>query len=223
MVNKRTYKPRKRRTTKKTFRKSRGLLAPKFLQKHKYVENALNLASSTTQDAVSVYRFSANGLYDPNITGTGHQPMLFDQCSALYDHYVVIGAKITVRANNVGSEDACLLLRCNDSTTAPSLTRSAWLEQGNCTAIYLPGRTSGGSNSTRVFTYKVNPNKFLGRASPMSDPELKGSAVGNPTEQCYFDIGYCTTASGAIAANLDVMVDIDYTAVWIEHKPIGQS
>jgi len=42
---------------------------------------------TTTSGAVSTYVFAANGLYDPNITGTGHQPMGFDQLLQFYNHY----------------------------------------------------------------------------------------------------------------------------------------
>ena len=50
----------------------------------------LNPAAGT----VSKHVFSANGLFDPNITGVGHQPRGFDQYMALYNHYTVIGARI---------------------------------------------------------------------------------------------------------------------------------
>ena len=34
---------------------------------------------------------------DPNHTGVGHQPLYFDQLMTIYNHYIVIGAKITVK------------------------------------------------------------------------------------------------------------------------------
>ncbi len=39
--------------------------------------------------ALGEHFFSCVGLFDPDITGTGHQPMGFDQYMALYDHYQV--------------------------------------------------------------------------------------------------------------------------------------
>ena len=51
------------------------------------------------------YLYSCNGMYDPNITGTGHQPMYFDQFTAMYDHYTVLKSmmKATVVANTTGA------------------------------------------------------------------------------------------------------------------------
>lgn len=48
----------------------------------------------------NVWNFSFNNLYDTNSTGTGHQPMYFDNYSQLYDRYKVSFAKITVTVVN---------------------------------------------------------------------------------------------------------------------------
>lgn len=45
-----------------------------------------------------------NSLFDPNQSGTGHQPLYFDQYAALYSRYRVFGSAITVDViNNSGS------------------------------------------------------------------------------------------------------------------------
>jgi len=46
--------------------------------------------------SAGVQVFSANGLYDPDITSTGHQPRGFDQSSAMYKTFQVIKRMITV-------------------------------------------------------------------------------------------------------------------------------
>uniref|UniRef100_UPI00404866D8 hypothetical protein n=1 Tax=Polynucleobacter sp. TaxID=2029855 RepID=UPI00404866D8 len=50
--------------------------------------------------------FSANGLTDPNITGTGAQPRGFDEMMALYRTYLVTHAKITVWAENLDGSNS---------------------------------------------------------------------------------------------------------------------
>ena len=37
-----------------------------------------------------------NSLFDPNLSGLGHQPRGFDQLMAVYEKYTVVAAKITV-------------------------------------------------------------------------------------------------------------------------------
>jgi len=43
------------------------------------------------------YEFCANGVYDPNVTSTGHQPLYFDQYIALYERYMVKSSRIRLR------------------------------------------------------------------------------------------------------------------------------
>jgi len=41
-------------------------------------------------------KFSVNGLFDVDLSGSGHQPYLFDQYMAIYQKYDVLASKITV-------------------------------------------------------------------------------------------------------------------------------
>jgi len=73
--------------------------------KLKYAQ-MINLdASSLT---VAPWHFRANSLYDPDYSGTatGHQPMGFDQYSAIYSHYRVYAMKwkVTINPENVGKD-----------------------------------------------------------------------------------------------------------------------
>ena len=68
---------------------------PDTLQTTLRYQETLSLSSSS--GALFGYVYNLNGLYDPNHTGTGHQPLYFDQLMTIYNHYIVIGAKITVK------------------------------------------------------------------------------------------------------------------------------
>ena len=58
----------------------------------RYVEN-FTLNPGMLGATVNV--FSMNGLFDPNITGIGHQPMYFDNYMGIYGRYRVNRAYIT--------------------------------------------------------------------------------------------------------------------------------
>jgi hypothetical protein len=70
-----------------------GGFATKMLVKLKYVQN---FSLDPGVGGIAVHKFRANGLYDPDFTGTGHQPSNFDRLALIYDRYTVLGAKITV-------------------------------------------------------------------------------------------------------------------------------
>lgn len=54
--------------------------------------------------------FSLNSLYDPDITGVGHQPYGFDQVAALYSKYIVHSVDVQLRCVTPGgSNDLCII------------------------------------------------------------------------------------------------------------------
>ena len=46
------------------------------------------------------YVFRGNDMYDPDVTGAGHQPRGFDQVMLMFDHFVVIGVRMVVDIHN---------------------------------------------------------------------------------------------------------------------------
>jgi len=63
----------------------------------------------------------------------------------------------------------------------------------------------------------VDPNKFLGRASPLSDPDLKNSAGSGPTEQAYIHLS--NDNFGGVAGDAaECFVKLTYDTVFIEPR-----
>lgn len=154
--------------------------------------------------------FSANGLYDPDITGIGHQPRGYDQVISCYDHYVVTRAKIEVWGGTIGIPSV-LSIRMKDSITPESFDIKDVIEDSN--GVYK----ITGLQQLGYVAMEVDVAKFLGRRDPMSDPHLKGSDVSNPQEQCFFHVSVSTTdpVEGSVA---NVIVRVTYEATFIEPK-----
>ena len=73
--------------------------------------------------------FTCNGLYDPDVSGTGHQPRGFDQMMALYDHYVVTKCKMTVMYWNSDETNGQMIHLCVRDLAAPTTTTQNILEK----------------------------------------------------------------------------------------------
>lgn len=71
---------------------SRDLMPNIFKTSLHYRETIL--LSSTALLPTAFNNFSMNSLFDPNRTGTGHQPYGFDQMTTFYNRYYVTGAKM---------------------------------------------------------------------------------------------------------------------------------
>lgn len=171
--------------------------------------------------AASAYVFSCNGLYDPDITSTGHQPRGFDQYMAFYDHYVVYQASITAKFYVNGANTNCTFVGISISDSPSAETDpNEYIEAYNTKYRVMGGTVTSGSLTPIVMTRKVNVMKFLGRRASSTD--LKGSDSANPTEQAYFHI-WTAGANSNTAPGVRVAVKIQYAVKLIERKAPGQS
>jgi len=207
-----------RRKAKKYYvvRQPRAPVPLRLLTKMKY-HTAINLSPVALNETV-VHVFSANGTYDPDITGAGHQPRGFDQLMQLYDHNVVIYSEIYViyPCSVVNSAPYIAHVALEDFTTVADLV--SYAERSD--SIIKP--CSGAQGFPTTITMKRNPNKFLGRSNPLADPDLKNSVTGNANEQANWHVGL-TRGSGTDPNSMRVQVTITYTCVFIEPKDPGIS
>lgn len=160
------------------------------------------------------YVFSANGLYDPDITGTGTQPLYFDQLMALYNHYVVTSSTITVEALNDGS-DRSLVLTCypDDDTTIA----------GNFTAMQRPGavvKSGNPLNQAVIIKNYWSAYKHFG-PGVLNNSLFRGDTTRNPDEQMYFAIQLQELGLASFSQNL--RVTIRYSTTFSELKTVTAS
>lgn len=169
----------------------------------------------------NTYVFSCNGLYDPNITGIGHQPRGFDQMMTLYDHYVVIGFKAFISLHNQDGVYANqVVTHIQDDVTTTTDYQDLMERRFIKTKILSP--TTGGNDSATM-TMSVNPNKWLGRSKPLSDPQLKGSIATNPTEQCYLHLSAFPADNTSDSQAVRGTIRIQYRVMFIEPKQPSKS
>lgn len=184
----------------------------------RYFENNLTI-DPTAGGLADEYVFSANGLYDPNITGVGHQPLGFDQYMAMYDHYTVIASKITIFARNGDASYGQMVgVRYNDSATEESDSRVI-IENGRCVYRLMDESAEGDACSVSM---GLNIGKVLGRKNVLDEDDLRGSSGANPTEQAYWHI-FAFPDSAVDSASIRLSVQIDYVAIFTEPKLLALS
>jgi len=97
--------------------------------KLRYTEN---LTLSTSLGSVGSYVFRTNDLFDPNYTGTGHQPYFRDQMFTLYSFARVLSMKITFTLITGNSIDPLyVVVGPNQSGTADSSMQTASERKGS--------------------------------------------------------------------------------------------
>lgn len=166
------------------------------------------------------YSFRGNSLFDPNYTGTGHQPLYFDQYSAIYDRYRVMGAKIQIDIINMSGTSAVYLVL--NSNTQASITTDAptLLEQTRSTItkiipiaqripirvkMYCSTRKACGLNKKQVF-----------------DQDYSALVSADPSQLWYYN-WLASSVDNTTALDVYYMVKLTYYAQFYDRKLINQS
>lgn len=183
-----------------------------------YYDRGLELTG--TAGVLQVYYYSANGVYDPDVTGTGHQPVGFDQAMLFYEQYVVMRSTITVTffANTSSARVGVFL---NPDTSNPTL--GAIMENGYVKSQLIVA-TTGRWTVTRITLHCDSIAYFNSRTKNlhMMRDNFTGTSAANPAEQVYFGI---FTFNALNSSNTDVLFDVElsYDVRFWEPRKISQS
>lgn len=219
---------RRRKVYSKTIRRRNVSLANTPIQKSAIVK--LRYVADITLDPdnagtpVASHLFKATDLYDPDYSSgsgpTDHQPHGFDQWMQFYNHYTVIGSKITVNfiSNISGVNNSWVGVGTYSDATSLTGDTHLMRENGRCIWKYL----TGDSESAIKITKKFSSKSFFGTKNLVGEDSYKGTASTSPTENAYFYV-----MAGNLVSNnpgqIIAAVTIDYIAVLTEPKALPQS
>lgn len=193
-----------------------GLGFPKrMVMTHKYSEF---FELTSTLGVINKKLISCNGMYQPDQVG-GHQPLYFDQMTALYDHYTVIGSKIKITVTpKAANEDACFVgCYLDDDTTTTNISGISVLNEQTSGKIRL---IPPNSNNCVYFTRKWGAKKTFG-GSVLGNDNLQGNVSGNPAEQTWYALA--VQSASAVDSTVIVNIEVSYIAVWDELRDMAAS
>jgi len=180
-----------------------------------YVTNFVNITSGA--GLAGAYVFSANGCFDPDITGTGGQPMGFDQMMIFYNHYTVLRSRITVVFKATSAVGPVVSVAVSGSST-PLTSIEQIEENGRCVLAWL--NPIGVADSHARLNAAVNMARFQGLVFAKDDPDMRGDSASNPAEQVYYLL-YVWNPIDSTVVTAGVSVRIEYD-VWF-HEPRSAS
>lgn len=211
---------RKPRNSTRMVSLGRSPIAKQALVRQRYCSN---VTINPGTGVAAVHTFQANGLYDPDYTNSTeqHQPIGFDQWISFYNHYTVLGAKITVTCLNVVATIPIqfgILLRDNHifSNSNPNTLK----ENGSSSWSY-----AGNINNTKRVTVSKNCSlkKFLGKKDLMDNDDCRGNSSANPLEGAYFQVWAAAADQVSDPASCHFAVTIDFISMYTEPKVLTQS
>lgn len=173
--------------------------------------------------SVASYIFRANGLYDPNFSGTGHQPYGFDQWMTYYNQFTVLGSRIKAIFRNYSSASAngiMVGLQLKDSATVDQTNPNDIIEQGRSKWRLL--QPAGGTGDQQTVVKGFSTKRFFQCRDDLDDI-YRGSASADPTEQAYYHViaGGFNASDDPVAIRCQVI--IDYAVKLNGPKPLVSS
>lgn len=184
---------------------------------HRYCDT---FGLDSTSGTLGIVRFACNGMFDPDLTGVGHQPYYFDQLGALYNHYHVIGSKIKVTVvaatptSVVRPVNVCL---CRNDDSIPYNTTIAMRERNEAQF----GMLQPTADSKVSLMMDWSAKKMFG-GGIMANDSLKGTTSANPSELTEYHL--CVeTVDQVSTSSLTVQLVIEYIAIWNELKDVSIS
>lgn len=189
---------------------------------HKYVEDFAFAADNLTGLMGSDYAFRLNSLYDPNFTGTGHQPQGFDQMTPLYGRYTVYKVRISIRLITASSGTACIGLSYRSSTNPNSFNLTSRFpgnveESVNCLVIDAssPGQWESGD-------LYIADMEGVPRSTIFNDISYTGGVSSNPAICPYVSLAVGDWAQ-IPGATVRFSLTMQFFAQWSNAATLGPS
>lgn len=191
--------------------------------RHRY-NTVISLNPST--GSIAKHTFIANGMFDPDSTGVGHQPRGYDEFAEIYNHYTVLGAKIVVRpvgphVSQSNTDNLCKygIILDDDGLTTGYTTYTDMAESRLAGGGRVVTKDLGTGKS---FVKTFSTTKFFNIKNPVAQSQYQGSVTANPSETAAFVVWACSPVM-ADTDTYDFEVTIDFIAVWSEPKFLAES
>lgn len=209
---KRTYRRRRRNNPRRPILSG---FPSKKLVKLRYVDTGVNLDAPSAGMAQTIYR--ANSCFDPYQPTGGHQPMGYDQWSAIYEKYTVLGSKITMKWNPLAVANLTpgrfgILLSTDTVGVTNFSTINSLLESkliGNAYKTFGP-YDSATNNRACTTTKKFSAKRFFGKVNVVDGSANTALTSTNPGNEAYFIPWVAAIASAQDPEVATFTITIDY-------------
>lgn len=216
VAKKRVWKKRGYKTV--TTKGSLTPLPQRFITKHKYAEV---ISSALGGGTYGTCRLNLNSIYDPNQSGGGHQVMMFDQLSALYNRYRVIGCSYRISCAVSDNTVPLQVALVPSNETIPSPSNIAQIRESPRAKYVLQG---AGANIRTISGYVSLPSLFgRTKAQYMADDRYQSTVTTSPSELAVLNCFAGLLSEGSSTATVYFNIELNYHVEWFDIQPQAQS
>lgn len=204
--------------------RTRPYVPDKTYTKVVYYASGHTIDPGVSGAAVS-YDYGANCLYDPNITGVGHQPTGFDQMMAFYNKYYVTRCKAIVAFRGT---DATY-----NTTVGLYVSRGSFptdlveiIENGNgSNGLLLPASSTYSNGCTAVLSVDIDVPKEFGvtKTNYLNQLDMAGTVSSNPANILYLYLWAGQPQAVDVSLVSIDYIRLEYTVCFKEIKSLAIS
>ncbi len=151
------------------------------------------------------YTFRLGSLYDPDYTGTGHQPYMYDQLTTIYNKYIVEKVDYKVRFRQIAASPLttlwCGMSLLTDTNSAASAVGDTLNEiRERSTALIRPLAAVNNAANFQIFEGSVLLRQLFGVSAAQYYGDQEDFAAinnANPSRQCYLELCLVDPDSGS--------------------------
>lgn len=182
----------------------------------------------------NVWQFSANSLYDPDVTGVGHQPMFFDNFMQVFWRYRVNYAQIVVTVvntsvntsvwngsaiTNVPNHSYKLFIArdCTLTSTEYAPDMNTMIEEGGQQTKWRFVAPSLNGKLPKLF-HSVSPHRLANKS--FRDDQLAGTTLSGPEQPVYFYVGITSADGNTDPPAVFLNVKIKYFCEFFDRRAI---
>lgn len=217
------YQRNKRGTKRKLSEVNRGaipnqLYATTFPQQMKVcLKYDHNANFTTTVSIANDTKFRLNSIFDPDLSGVGHQPQGRDQWNLLYNRYRVDSVRVTVRTLSMSAHGMMIcLFPNNNSTTITDVDQMVESPLVTCKAV-------GTGTATTIVKF-IDLKQLNGVSKNMyeNDDRFQALFSTNPTETLILHVGLWELGSlASITASFNIC--LEYYVTCFDPITVGSS
>lgn len=206
-----------KRPRKKSVLVNRALqpIAQRYVCRMKYCENILR----TSIAGPATYTYNLNSLFDPNRTGTGHQPYGHDTFELLYNRYRVISCSYAISAIDTNGKYIQLAtVPANEVLTITDIAQVS--ENPRCRYI-----TQAPNAALKTLKGTVSIPSLVGRSRSqyMADDRYQATFGSSPSELAILNIAAQTLSGAADNMSIAFNITLVYTVEVFDVKNVPQS
>lgn len=174
--------------------------------------------TSSTLTSVQSWR---NSMFDPDYSGSGHQPFMRDQISAWYNKYICYGFKYDIFIHNTSASDTMRYCITPFNHTGSTDMNTIWEKPHSRFGTLTPD--TGSRSSVRLRGYMSAPKALqVTKKQFVAEKNYWGATGGNPTQEAYLSL-FTQAANGLSSVTARITVRLEFFTMWFERDAISGS